>query len=307
MNRLLDNRSFYINPLELVPKEINEKLTPYLDDIEKVMLWQEDVPHQKSHELEGLRGIRRITEMHSKIGIIEADLAERAFRNHDRGYKFVEMNLLKSEEHHVGSVLIASKIDPDIGVLRAIYYHVYDILPADTPVWARVVRDIDRVLLMGYIGVIRTAIYLGFKHPLIIERSQFDLVRDGILCDFNEPNSNLYEIKSQIFCYEYVFPFLYKNKLVQKIIDEAKTWISRFEGITTGGIPGTIIQESVRNSRYDEWSIDPVLSEIRSIYREKLTNTYQVVSQLENGSPDIWNKNAEWCRDHYYKSLNRIY
>jgi len=243
---------------ENVPGEIVAKINPYLADTEKLFSWGEDFPHRKAHTIELLSSLdhARWNFTEDEVGPIGFYLASRTLQLHDKGYVFVKNSLIKPEEHHFASILIAGKIEPDVRVLYGILHHVDDTLPQNAPLWVRLARDIDRACGIGYTGLIRQAFYFGFEHPGLTESGEEDLIDKRVLCEDNYPDGfEEYEDEAKKFFDDFVLPFLLKDDNLalhfRVIIDKLN---NRFMGDTRYGI-------------------EPVMRDIRKFFEVKLRHS----------------------------------
>lgn len=233
----------------------------------------------------------------------------RAIELHDQGYAFVQDGLLTLDQHHFGSAFIALALDNDVELAQGILLHVEDVLPDDTKLWMRALRDINRVDRLGWYGLLMEAYYMGFTHPILIteplrqqavdgEPEYIDPCRDlrhpmetNIQTlifweDFRGPVERMigsdYEHQLKGFCIRNVFPFLQKNGLVERMVARLDYWITRFNGegyylhIGNSQVP--------EGEEYDPeelvWTIDPVMDELEYLFRFKENNSFEAISLL---------------------------
>ena len=206
--------SFYDNPLNKIPLTLIVKLDQQMPDIIQVLKSETDPSHQLWHIAEGVAGINFVSAL-VNLTDTENKKAQIAFRFHDLGYRAVAKNIVTYEEHHIASLYFASKLTRDSEILSAVYYHSNDVLPFNTPPWARLVNNIDRMLGNGWIGVTRSAIYKGFSHPAF-EESFDEAIKSGVLCDLNHPLNPSFDKKAEKFFIEEVLPFF---KTQEQLID----------------------------------------------------------------------------------------
>lgn len=211
------------------PPGVLEKLQPFAQDIGEILGGSIDFPHQKYHVLDNLLHFRYFDQECYKmqrfmdhldeeerrkftgpdwwnIDLITYDLIERAIRFHDNGRYFVEKGVLKPNEHHFGSLFVAMNVDGDPRVCEAVFHHVDDVLPADASTVERYVRDIDRIVGAGYVGLIRVAMYYGFKHPLLEETDEDKVVFGGVLMAIPDRFGKIDESKAKNFFWQSVYP-----------------------------------------------------------------------------------------------------
>jgi hypothetical protein len=157
-----------------------------IDQLREALNWTEDAPHRLAHVLDTINIYHYLAKAY-KLDPIEANLGDRSLRLHDVGYRFSEQGILTPDEHHFGSIFVASIIDQDMRVIKAIKSHVEDVLPKDTPMWIRLVRDADRISALGFTGANRLAFYFGFRDPNLQDLGQEEAIRSEIFCTLTPP------------------------------------------------------------------------------------------------------------------------
>lgn len=274
--------------LAQVPPEVKDRVTPFLEShqvFREIMRLPEDPPHKRPHVIEALICLSWLWEMLGVVGEFDTlawDLSDRILRLHDKGYILVEQGIIKPEEHHWGSLLIASVVDPDPRVLYGILHHVDDILPEDAPYAVRVARDLDRVVGLGYTGVVRLAYYLGFNHPFLNPGNETELIKQRILCETYYPDTEGYEEPAKEFFQTEILPFFQS----QKAGDLEKIW-------------QMIQQSQVLKARVlgaPRLGIEPVLKPIRELYSPKIKHTLEIEAELLGRSPDGAPDSYSWGR-----------
>jgi len=215
-----------------IPPEIFAKLKPFTDRMDEIMRWSADFSHQKFHILDALLHLRyfdyeclkqqrimdgmdwedraKYPEWSDWWGYIDLpnyDRIERALRLHDTGRFFVEKGILRPDEHHFGSLFMATHIDGDPLVCDAVFHHIDDVLPENSSSVARYVRDLDRIVGAGYIGLIRSAAYYGFEHSLLHEQDEDKVIEDGIMMGIIDRFGRTTEKRAENFFWDNVYPY----------------------------------------------------------------------------------------------------
>jgi len=265
----------------LIPEPVLTRLSPHIQSAENIQSilndWSEDTPHGRAHVVEMLFNLKWAWE---ELSVDESwttwttdyDLALRTIRLHDKGYAFVEQGILKPEEHQFGSLAIASVLDNDPRILYAILHHTDDILPQDAPRFCRVVRDLDRLSALGYTGINRMAYYIeGFKTKFepLLQGDEEQLVNSGIFCESEYPKVDEYEKSARRF---------FKKELL------------KFVGEDISGNRADVMMEllqsaMVRTFGSSEYEVDPILDDLRWVFRPKIQHTLQAQMDLVGG----WN------------------
>ena len=199
------------------------------------------------------------------------------------GYKFVVNGILKSEERHWGSLYIASIVDPDEMVLEAVRLHVFDILPKDTPMWIRLVRDADRIGELGFTGMNRLAHYFGFNDPDLSSKTITEIIDSKIYCNLTPPPEaytvlkeylgyepatyKLYEKEAWKYFISKVAPFLKETGQLRKFAE----YLQILDGRFSGHRPFLTDEKNV---------VEPVVSDARKMYELKQRYTDIVWSEI---------------------------
>jgi len=249
-----------------VSSELVFKVKPHLVDIEKIFAWEEDFPHRRAHIIQTQADLFHIQWDFGELGPLGFYRASRILELHDKGYVLVKRGIIQPEEHHFASVMIAEKVEPDVGVLWGILHHIDDTLPQGTPLFIRVARDIDRSAI-GYPGMVRLAFYLGFEDtPLTLENEE-KFIEEGILCDHGFPENEDYEGNAKRFFDSKVLPYLLSEDTRRgDFVLMAHKLIRRFMGNTRRGI-------------------EPVMREVQHFFEAKLRNTILAMESVREGMP----------------------
>lgn len=262
-----------------IPQEVVAKLSPHIQTAENVQFvlnnLQEDPPHSRAHVLEMTFNLKWAWEsLHLdksyKTWTTDYDLALRTIRLHDKGYVFVQGGILKPEEHHFGSLAIASILDNDPRVLYAILHHTDDVLPSDAPFFCRVVRDLDRLSGLGYTGINRLAYYLdGYydRYHSLLDGEAEKLINNRTFCESAFPQVDNYEENAKRFFRKDLLNFVredYSQQRQKKMLE--------------------ILQSSmVRTIGSTEYKVDPILDDLRWLFRPKIIHTLQAQMDLVGG------------------------
>jgi len=98
--------------------------------------------------------------------------------------------------------------------------------------YARIVRDANKLAGLGWTGVIRDSYYHGFRHPLITKRNEEEIITDAILCDVRYPNeTDDFEKVVKQFVLRCVYPFISKNNLQSQMLETSWDWVKRYAGV----------------------------------------------------------------------------
>lgn len=205
-------------------------------DLREVVGWKEDSAHQRAHILD-TKYIFHYLAVKSKLSQEQVDLGLRAIDLHDTGYRFVQRGLIPLARHHEGSVFYASYVDPDPRILKAIHHHIDDVLPADIEFWIRLVRDADRISVLGYSGANRLARFWGFKDPQLDELGDEEFIKRKLYCDLSAPfqpdgasKNPYYERNAYNYFQGRVTPYLVNNSLYQNFCLNMRVFLGRFYG-----------------------------------------------------------------------------
>jgi len=159
--------------------------------------------------------------------------------------------------------------------------HVADTLPKRATLVSRYVRDIDRMVGAGYVGLIRQAIYMGFDHPLFHERDEDRVINNGVMTAFTRWGG-IYEVKAEYFFWKEVYP-LFKDQgkaglisvattskiLLDRIVGRdyrkrTRASLTAYEGMVLDFEPGVRV-------------VDSVMPEVLNYLRVKLENTLKAL------------------------------
>lgn len=222
---------------------------------------------------------------------------KRAALTHDTGYKLVP-GVLKPEEHHYGSALIAWLLYHDEAIVEAILLHVQNIMPDETPYWMTVLQDGDRVSRMGWPMVEWVANYLGYRHPRLERLPQRTLGQThNHLWDLRHPRQGVrhkeeirygcwvgergfklawtdYEWRVERFVREKIFPFLIENNLVHAMLQQCGECMSWYGGKEF--LPGDDTVDELGGG----WTVTPVGEMAAALFEYKFWNTEMVLGAL---------------------------
>jgi len=235
--------------------------------IQEVMASQEDEAHRMAHIQDTLAIFNSMADCH-KLGPADRDLGNRTIRLHDSGYKLVQQGVLRPEEHHYGSMAIASIVDPDLDVLRAIHLHISDILPEDTELWIRLVRDADRLSNVGFGAANRLAYFFGYRDPELEGQRQDTAVNSGVFCDLRHAPQLYrrysqqiegvaylpdgiedYDLRAAEYYAARVAPYIFESGQSQEYADFIRMMIKRVLGIGDRIEPVNEIGREIYDSR----------------------------------------------------------
>lgn len=242
-------------------KELIPKLVEFAQEIWEV---KEDWPHGDLHAAQTMDYALVLAE---KLGMEpkEKERLEEVASLHDTGYKLVQEGIIKAEGHHYGSYLIA-RLSLDRLAATNIFLHVADVLPEDTPLSARVLRDADRLAGMGWTGIIREAYYLGFRHVYFTIAPEE--VENFLLYDFRlPPLPEDYEASPRYFCLNHVGPYLVKNGLQEKMLEGCDRLLERFYG---------------KRGESGEWLMEPVMPIAQELFKPKADALVEFMGWLTN-------------------------
>jgi hypothetical protein len=278
-----------------IPPSVITKIRPYLEDVGEIMRWQEDFPHRKFHVVDMLGQLQYVKKT---LGLdpITTDLAERAIRLHDVGHRFVEQGILTYRQHHFGSLAVSVYVDGDPRVWDAVYYHSANVLPPESPLLRRVVRDLDRITGMGYIGFARLSKYYGLKDSIFEEKDEQAVAESGIFIDTQPPTSLHYEDKAKEFFNKRTVPFFVKRGAGDLNLEllklQGEIMLDRFNGrdYTHLGRKLSIHETEKLSLDNGAFVVEPVMSELRNLYRMKQKNTYEAVFYMDGAESVSFNR-----------------
>lgn len=274
-----------------------EKLQRCFENLDKVDLYPPDPMHDIRHQTQ----VERVAIWLADEACLDEgqkDYIRKATPLHDLGYSFVEMGILRPEEHSLGSGLIALYKTGDVQLARGIVQHSYNVLPVGITPWVLFLREADRADRWGWQGLISVAYYLGFRHELVSGNVVYQKNIRGELevCDpirdIRHPDTvnyrfrpildgsypvrarwtwTDYEENAANFVRKEIFPYLQKNGLLSKAVRQfgyADEWI---EGVESN------------DSTWDnpKWKVDSVMCEgSYDFFSAKRFNTEQAEYEL---------------------------
>jgi hypothetical protein len=225
--------------------EVASKLRPVIrsaEDLREVATWREDPAHRRAHILDA-KYIFNYLAVKSNLSQGQVDLGLRTIELHDTGRRFVELGLITAEQHCEGSIFYASFIDPDPRILSAIRHHTDDVLPEKIDFWIRLVRDADRISVLGYTGANRLARFWGFKDPQLDAFGDEEYIKRKLFCDLSSPSepgrygfSSFYEKNAYSYFQGRVTPYLSENNLYKNFCHNMQTFLERFYGVRDRGV-----------------------------------------------------------------------
>jgi hypothetical protein len=282
--------------IECFQEDRRQKLQLCFENLDKIDLYPLDPMHDQRHQAQVERTALWLAEA-ADLGEDQKDYIRRATPLHDSGYSFVEMGILRPEEHAIGSGLIALQKTGDVQLARGIVQHSYDVLPPHITPWVLILREADRADRWGWQGVISTAYYMGFRHDLVsgpvIYQSSLDgkpevvdEIRDirhpetvsyrcrPTYCIADALDGNViwtwtdYEEKAADFVRGEVFPYLHRNGLLNRAHEQLEVAESWIEGVES------------EDSTWDQpkWTVDSVIDEgSYTFFNAKRFNTEQAM------------------------------
>lgn len=289
MRRLEENDlSGYVPPGVLI------KLAPHLARLPELATDPYDIAH--SHRYHGARAALFTRYVAQQLGMVHRDalVAERIAQVHDTGYALAEAGLVGYDEHAYASFAVALMLTGDQEIARGALLHNSDILPADATPAERVVRDIDRGLMLGAEGAVRWAISHGFVplgmtreewlaseqldtlfddrmpwtitvYSKIIHQKAKDLrVAGSTLPDglpvFTVIEGHDFEINMGDLFWKHIVHFLFLNGLLEKYLDFEKQTNRWFwgEGATA------------ENPNGPPWLVEPMMRDIQDLLHLKI-------------------------------------
>lgn len=298
--------------IEAFQGDRRQKLQLCFENLDKVDLYPPDPMHDARHQAQVERTGIWLAEA-AGLGEDQKDYIRRAVPFHDSGYAFVQMGILKPEEHNIGSGLITLRKTGDVQLARGIVQHSCDVLPVHITPWVLLLREADRADRWGWQGVISAAYYLGFRHELISgpisyqknlkgEVEVYDQLRDARHPDTVDYRCRIkafghfpveykwtwtdYEENAANFARAKIFPYLYKRGLLDKLTQElmhVQDWI---EGVESD------------DSTWDnpKWKIDSVINEgSYGFFSAKRFNTEQALCEIRGYELQIKGDNAKFC------------
>jgi len=299
----MDEREITSNLLNQIPQETLTKLEPFKGRLDEVFRQQNDLAHLRNHILDCIFLFRNYDSEASQYkrqatinywndiapkdygeGIELLDLptfdkVERGLRLHDTGRAFVQMGILKPEEHHFGSLFIASIVDGDPLVCEACLHHIDDALPKKTSIVTQWVQSIDRLSGSGYVGLTRYAFSQGFNHQYFSGKNIEEKTLDYSLMSTDQ-HGNANESIAKEFFWKDVYPFFqqqgdlgliylatYSKIVADRIV--GRNYIGRRD---LNGFEREVLKMD-RNSR----KVSPIISLLDRHFDFKLKNTLDVL------------------------------
>lgn len=296
--------------IEKLKPDLRAKLILCSENMDKLGLYPPDPMHGARHLAQVERTALWLAEA-ADLDKRQTNLIKQAVPLHDSGYSFVEMGILKPEEHNYGSGLVAFLKTGDIELANGIVKHLDDVLPVGTPPWILLLREADRSDRWGWQGVISAAYYLGFRHELVNgpvvyqknlngEAEVVDRLRDKrhpdtvdyryrSILDGGYPVQTVwtwtdYEEDVANFARKEIFPYLHKNSLLNKVYEELENAQSWIEGIES------------EDSTLDDprWEVDSVVDEgSYAFFSAKRFNTEQAMRELSYEYEGVVEHDAE--------------
>lgn len=214
------------------------------------------------------------------LGKPEAKTCIYAGTYHDSGLLLARRKGLELGKHQMASLVVAYLTTDDLfdfgvsslrDLSEAIALHSEDVLPEDAALTTRIVRDCDRVAGMGWTGIVRSAYYLGFRHPSFTKKPQEAVAEDFSLVDMNSPWVDGYETNVRKFVLENVLPFIKDKGKSHEILYHCLVWSGRFEGMWS--------------KQKHSWAVEPILDKIQGWFLRKHLATLEFIAILVRGTP----------------------
>ena len=311
--------------LHLIPSGTLAKLMPYKDKLGEVLSQTPDTSHLKYHALDGIGIFRYCDRMNWEIGneariaywhgnideedfikepslkkrleidrlvadIPTYDRIERAIRLHDVGRIFEKLGIVDSSEHHLAGLFVALQTDPDPIVCEAVLNHVQDVLPENASIVSRYVRDIDRMIGSGYIGLIRTAIHLGFKDEVFEDKDEDEITRQKIMLTVENPYVKPNEDLAEDFFWNKVYPFFKKQGFDGELLlaDVCKVILDRIYGRNYAHRKLDVYERRALKFDNNILVIEPVVDVFTYRLDFKIKNTLKVMIKARGGKYNNW-------------------
>lgn len=315
-----------------IPASVAEKLEPILPKIDDILKYEPDFPHQKWHAQAVMRDSIYAASMFD-LDPEETELTRLIAENHDEGYKLVNAGILSPEEHHLGSYLIAKSKYSDITIAEGVLLHNQDVIPEDKPFPFRLVRDIDRLHLMGWGGVIRASFYLGFRPFGMTDNDPEKNLKVASLMENKTPDQERvktemridycvpatvneivmqtdYERRAKIYSWLYVFPSLHQIGKLDELRDLCDHWLMAWgEGEDYYKTPGN--HSVPEGEEYDPdniiYTTEPIHEVLQCMFGAKIFNTYDAQYAIGEwkrlhlqGIPRKPKLERRWARETYW-------
>jgi len=279
MFRADDEITAFLTPQWPGVAEIFRKISD--EDIKNLLNRSLDFPHGEFH--------RKQVSVYSawiarEFGLSDAQIKTCLYGGffHDAGRLLVEQKDSESEKHGVASLLAVFLTTNDLFALgtssvrslsEAISFHSENVLPDNAALTTRIVRDCDRVAGMGWSGIIRSAYYLGFRHPSFTKRSQEEVAEDNSICDMGRPWGDGYEANVREFVLGNVLPYIREKGKISEMLYHCLIWAGRFDGM--------------KNKHNNSWIVEPVLFEIVGHFLKRHLATVEFVGLLLKETPSV--------------------
>lgn len=242
MSERPNKQTINVRDPEAVYKYLNywpddEPVEPWVKNIDVSSIPKPDFPHSL-HHVETVRTFSRVMAKICGLGEYWRNTLDTAAIYHDISQGYTLQEKVPLGPHNVASSVIAYMLTENQDVAELIHNHNDDnlgnIAPETTEMDTamQILRDADRLSLMGYSGLIRSAYYWGFRHKLM-DQNPKSVLDKMILCDSRCSDEGLpvdYEKKVRHFCLRNLFPFLIKTNQIDRAANQAKTNIDRFFG-----------------------------------------------------------------------------
>lgn len=248
-------------------------------DVETVLRYSEeraDFPHSEFHTRQVALESHYAGQM---IGLSRRDLITLQVGAiiHDKGYK-LSADGHWDLEHQEASLLLglfSVNEEADLNwkaLAESVALHTLDVLPEDASLITRILRDTDRAVRASASGIVCDAYYLGFQDSAFVERSETQIIEDGIVCDVRFPLEPDYEERVTKFVYGRVFPYIIENRLVKEMLNRMEVHFNRVLG---------------KQRQSGSWEIEPVMDEVFELSQLRLANYYKIFTELLTELPRV--------------------
>src|SRR5258706_10684736 len=150
--------SFWDNPLKDLSPEIINEIDRQIPNLPHALAEYNNPTHNRFHITEGINILNTVAPF-LELNAPEMKQADLTLRLHDVGYIAHHYGIINHDQHHLAGAYMASKLTKDKGVICAVAHHNENVMPFDSPRFARIVKGIDVILLQGYVGVTRRVLY----------------------------------------------------------------------------------------------------------------------------------------------------
>ena len=299
---MIENRDLYN-----IPASVAIKLEQELPKVNEFLKYKPDFPHQEWH-IQGV--VRDVLFAAEVMGLDreETELTRLVAETHDEGYKAVQAGLLKPEEHHFGSYLVAKARYSEEVALGALL-HNSDVMPNGVPYAYKLVRDVDRLHFLGWGGLVRAAYYQGFRPFGMVEGDTEAAGKAAALFEtrtpaeenakvevradhcFPHPVRNYvqetdYERRVKVYAWLHVFPSLSKAGKLEVLENNLRELHYAWEaGESYYGTPGNnfVPKGEVYNPAKVVYAVEPIADDLQVIFGARLFNSYDAVRAI-----DVW-------------------